>query len=126
MVASKDLAVEYKALCLAISLIDTDSKFFHSEEGLRFHFLKCETIHFNHAYSGRKKFETRKNDRDYRDGDFLVLREYLYHSDLYTGNYLIVKVNYLSDFVNGYVVMQFEVVVECSAGCIAGLSKYLD
>lgn len=39
------------------------------------HFLKTETEYFQAIEQGRKKFELRKNDRDFKVGDLLHLKE---------------------------------------------------
>lgn len=40
------------------------------------HDLKISPIYFDQVDSRKKPFEVRKNDRDYRVGDILFLREY--------------------------------------------------
>lgn len=39
------------------------------------HEIKCEREYFREIMSGRKKFELRKNDRDYKVGDTFCLIE---------------------------------------------------
>lgn len=39
------------------------------------HYLKTATEHYQAVESGLKKFELRKNDRDFRIGDMLYLEE---------------------------------------------------
>jgi hypothetical protein len=39
------------------------------------HYLKTETQYWQAVEKGEKKFELRKNDRDYRVGDYLHLEE---------------------------------------------------
>lgn len=39
------------------------------------HFIKTERPYFNAIRSGKKKFELRKNDRDYQLNDTLMLSE---------------------------------------------------
>lgn len=51
----------------------------------REHDLKVHVPFFGAVESGTKPFELRRNDRDYRVGDFLRLREYLQHQQEYTG-----------------------------------------
>lgn len=73
------------------------------------HTLKCWPEHFQAVWDGRKTFEVRKNDRDYKIGDELILREWSPDTESYTGSGLVVRVVYLLDdpqFVkDGYVVM---------------------
>lgn len=40
------------------------------------HEIKCWTEKFARVQSGQKRFEIRKNDRDYQVGDILVIREF--------------------------------------------------
>lgn len=42
---------------------------------MKTHELKCDPEQFDLVASGFKRFEIRKNDRDFRDGDQLLLRE---------------------------------------------------
>jgi ASC-1-like (ASCH) protein len=39
------------------------------------HHLKIETKYFREIEEGIKTFEVRKNDRDYREGDCVILQE---------------------------------------------------
>ena len=39
------------------------------------HYIKCETRFFKDVENGEKKFEIRKNDRDYQVGDMIYLQE---------------------------------------------------
>ena len=76
----------------------------------REHELKCWPEYFQAIVDGRKTFEVRKNDRDFRVGDVLLLREYILASNLYTGGEKHVRVTYImgsahGGVTNGYVVM---------------------
>ena len=42
---------------------------------IRAHELKIQTPYFDAVITGKKKAELRKNDRDYRVGDMLILNE---------------------------------------------------
>jgi hypothetical protein len=44
---------------------------------MKVHDLKCWPREFRHVQDGRKTFEVRKNDRDFREGDLVILREYV-------------------------------------------------
>lgn len=72
------------------------------------HELKTWPEYFQAVWNDEKTFEVRKNDRDYKVGDKLVLREYD-PTNGYTGSGLVVHVTYIladSTFVNdGFVVM---------------------
>lgn len=59
-----------------------------------FHFLKTESEHFNAVRVGSKKAEVRKNDRDFRVGDVVVLVE-IDGRKRQTGHYLIAEITHL-------------------------------
>jgi len=54
------------------------------------HKLKLNADYYDDSASGKKTFEIRKNDRDYKVGDFLELREWVFsvleNKGSYTGN----------------------------------------
>jgi len=50
------------------------------------HALKTWPQYFNQVVSGDKTFELRKNDRDFKAGDIVLLQEYNADSEKYTGN----------------------------------------
>lgn len=56
------------------------------------HRLKIGQLFFNAVANGEKKAEVRKNDRDFKCGDFLVLHEW---EGEYSGNKLVVKVTHI-------------------------------
>ncbi len=55
------------------------------------HDLKCWTEPFNAVSGGQKRFEFRLNDRDYKVGDELILREWDPVKKCYTGRVIIGK-----------------------------------
>lgn len=64
------------------------------------HDLKILPEYFEAVSSGRKKFEIRRNDRNYGVGDTLILREW--DGENYTGEGVIRKVTYvLADYEKG-------------------------
>lgn len=72
------------------------------------HELKTWPDFFRDVADGRKKFEIRKDDRDYKVGDLLRLKEYDPQTQTYTGLYVVVYVEYicqLSPFAPGMVGM---------------------
>ena len=75
------------------------------------HELKTWPKYYKAVESGRKKFEVRKKDRDYRIGDLLWLREYDPHGGGYTGEETGRFIAYIldePDFVkDGYVILGF-------------------
>ena len=59
------------------------------------HKLKCWPAVFKSMVNGEKTFEYRKNDRDYKLGDTLLLQEYNTDINEYSGKELSVKVTYI-------------------------------
>ena len=41
------------------------------------HEIKCSPPYFEEVWHGRKRFEARKDDRDYQTGDTVILREFV-------------------------------------------------
>ena len=72
------------------------------------HNLKCHPQYFKAVKNGTKTFECRYNDRNFKVGDELILKEYDPQKG-YTGEHIVTKVTYLlSDFIglkNGYVIL---------------------
>ena len=71
------------------------------------HELKILPKYFQAQKEGIKNFEIRKNDRDYKVGDDLVLLEYNPESKKKTGKLMVVKITYITDYKqkDGYVVL---------------------
>ncbi len=73
------------------------------------HELKCWPEFFKAMASLDKLFEIRKNDRDFKIGDILYLREWDPSQAVYTGAALTRRVTYLTDFPSamkdGYICM---------------------
>lgn len=59
------------------------------------HVLKTWPEYFEAVYVGEKTFEVRLDDRDYKVGDTLVLREWDPKTKEYSGRHLEVRVTYL-------------------------------
>ena len=57
------------------------------------HELKCRKAYYEEVRSGRKSFELRKNDRGFRGGDAVRLREY--DGKQYTGRELVRRITYI-------------------------------
>ncbi len=76
---------------------------------MRQHMLKCYPQYFEAVKSGIKNFECRYNDRDFKVGDELLLREYDPKQG-YTDRCIVRKITYvLSDFTglkDGYVILE--------------------
>ena len=72
------------------------------------HELKIHPKHFVLVFLKVKKAELRNNDRDFKCGDILVLREWL---DGYTGRSTVRNVTHVadvSDYLPGYVLISME------------------
>lgn len=59
------------------------------------HEIKCLPKYFDALVDGLKNFEVRKNDRDYKVGDSLLIREYDSEKKSYTGYELYAPVVYI-------------------------------
>ncbi|HML73349.1 MAG TPA: ASCH/PUA domain-containing protein [Anaerohalosphaeraceae bacterium] len=59
------------------------------------HVLKIWPKYFNDIESGAKTFEVRKNDRMFDVGDYLILRSFDPDKQAYTGEILVVHVDYV-------------------------------
>lgn len=73
---------------------------------MKTHDLKIAPEHFAPVYAGVKTAELRNNDRDYKVGDLLKLREF--SEGEYTGSFAIREVTHVTDvdFVaEGYVLL---------------------
>lgn len=57
------------------------------------HELKIAPKYFEEVVSGKKKFEIRKNDRDFKKWDKVKLREF--KDGEYTGNYIYATIEYV-------------------------------
>lgn len=82
-----------------------------SENNVKIHELKILPEFFNAVQQGDKKFEIRKNDRNFHRGDILRLKEWA--GDRYTGNQIDVLVKYIlyswtGGLQDGYCVMSIE------------------
>jgi ASC-1-like (ASCH) protein len=78
------------------------------------HKLKCINPYFDSIWNGSKTFEIRKNDRDYKIGDTLILR--LWDNERAEGFEIVgreikVRVIYITDYEQktGYVVMGIKI-----------------
>jgi len=84
------------------------------------HYLKIKPVYFMAVADGRKRFELRKNNRNFRAGDLVVLQEYANGS--YTENSATVKISYVLSHVPayglqaGYVIFGFRVLLLCIDG----------
>lgn len=61
----------------------------------RLHELKIWPAFYDAVANGEKPFEVRKNDRDFKRGDTLLLREYNHVDDALTGRAMVRKISYV-------------------------------
>lgn len=59
------------------------------------HYIKILPKYFKHVKSKRKTFELRKNDRNYKTGDILVLCEWDDIPGVFTGKQITRRVSYV-------------------------------
>jgi hypothetical protein len=59
------------------------------------HELKILSVFFEAVSSGRKLFEVRRNDRDFQEGDLLILREFDPVTHEYTGATVAKRVGFI-------------------------------
>jgi len=59
------------------------------------HELKIWNAYFEAVAARKKKFEIRKNDRDFREGDHLILREWDPSTQQYTGRSAVAIVTFM-------------------------------
>lgn len=76
-----------------------------------YHHLKILPEYFEAVIEGKKKFEIRKNDRDYKVGDGIFLNEF--DGEKYTGESLLVFITYILQggqygLEKDYVIMSIE------------------
>ncbi|KIL42188.1 hypothetical protein SD70_02630 [Gordoniibacillus kamchatkensis] len=74
------------------------------------HELKTGPGYYREVASGRKKFEVRKNDRDFKVGDLLWLREYdpaTGYTGEETGRFIVYILNDPQFVKEGYVILGF-------------------
>lgn len=64
------------------------------------HDLKTWPDYFLQVVCGKKTFEIRKNDRDFKSHDILHLKEYNPDTKEYTGQACSFKVTYILDLTN--------------------------
>ena len=74
------------------------------------HELKVWAEYFNEVATGKKPFEVRKNDRNFKENDILFLREWNNETKEYTGRSVQLIVTYILHggqfgIARGYVVM---------------------
>jgi hypothetical protein len=80
------------------------------------HELKLAQPYYNQVKNESKRFEVRKNDRDFKISDHLLLREWS-EVEGYSGNYLICEVLTILENENyckrGYIIMSISLLCVC-------------
>lgn len=61
----------------------------------KYHHLKCWPEFFKELAALNKTFEVRKNDRDFKVGDILVIEEFMPDIQCYTDAYLNFSITYI-------------------------------
>ena len=87
---------------------------------MKVHELKLDDVYFDDVKYGIKRFEIRKNDRDFQEGDLLALSRYkdgeyirkvMFNgqqiTDIHDAETILMSVDYITDYEqkDGYVVM---------------------
>lgn len=72
------------------------------------HVLKIVPQFFEEVRNGNKRFEIRKNDRDFHAGDYIILNEWT--ENRFTGRQIAGRITFITDFEQkeGYVVFCFK------------------
>lgn len=72
--------------------------------------LKIYPEFFDEVFKGYKTFEVRKNDRDFKVGDVILLKEWDPKKEEYTGRKTIRQITYITDYKQqpGYVVFSIK------------------
>ena len=76
------------------------------------HELKTWSSYYLDVVNRIKRFEIRKNDRNFQVGDFLILQEYNPYTESYTGSEVSAQITYMTGFAQqeGYVVLGIELI----------------
>lgn len=74
---------------------------------MKVHKLKILPEYYKAQIEGKKNFEIRKNDRDYKVGDKLVLKEYDPKAKEFTGQSFITEITFITNYQqkDGYIVL---------------------
>ena len=77
---------------------------------MKVHNLKIKPQYFKDVVSGIKTFEVRKNDRNFKVGDLMVLETY--DNEKFTGDFVNTEITYILDdpkyCKKGYVILGFK------------------
>lgn len=67
---------------------------------MKMHIFKCDPAPFEQMWCGIKTAELRLNDRDYQQGDSVLVREHFRKDDKYTGRTIQANITYVTDYPN--------------------------
>jgi hypothetical protein len=83
---------------------------------VKVHELKTELIYMNSILDGSKRFEIRRNDRFFEEGDIVILRDW--NGSYFGTRYMIGEITYVSDFEQNenYIVFGFTAIKSGDAG----------
>lgn len=59
------------------------------------HCLKIQSRYFEEIQNGDKTFEVRKNDRNFKLGDKVILQEYDIDNNTYSGSEIEMRISYI-------------------------------
>lgn len=90
---------------IQFTLCDAMRYGYEAEKEPTIHELKILPEYFEAVVSGNKRFEIRKNDRNYKKGDILSLNEY--QDGQYTGDVYVAEITYITNYAqqDGYIVL---------------------
>lgn len=96
-----------------------------TDAGWTAHELKCWPEYFQAVLDGVKMFEIRKNDRDFKVGDWLHLQEWCPKTQAYTGRSTKREVAYSTGWEQkpGYIVMGLRSPTDRQMGRVEGLRE---
>lgn len=62
------------------------------------HFLKIMPLYFKAVLDKSKTFEIRKNDRRFKEGEYVLLKEYDVVSESFTGREIMKRIGFVTDY----------------------------
>ena len=65
------------------------------------HYLKTTNPYFEAVANGSKKFDFRKNDRDFKINDIVCLQEYFIETESYSGKEISATITFILEYFNG-------------------------
>lgn len=91
------------------------------------HELKTWPPYFNDILKGIKNFDLRFNDRDYKVGDILILKEYRQNDGEYTGRVIIRSIIYIFNtgfgLKDGYCILGLSIPILTKKQCLKNTNR---